>query len=95
MVEWKYVKSSYGYYNERYYTSYKEHTISVIINDGRTGYILQWRRNGNLEVQKHFDASNFDEAKAYAIGLVKDYISGKAMYWRDTKIGFTNWVMED
>ena len=36
-----------------------------------------------------------DEAKAYALSIVKDYLARQAAYWRDLKIGFTNWVEED
>ena len=94
MIEWKHIKSSaYGYYAECYYTSYREYTISIIFTKGC--YILQWQRNGRIEAQKSFEAKNFDEAKSYAIGLVKDYIAEKAMYWRDVKIGFSNWIEEE
>ena len=94
MVEWKFTAkgpdSSFDYYE----TIHRSHRISVSkIGDNR--YIMYWWNGQSLSIKHSFDAADWDEAKAYAIAMIKDDISQRAKYWRDLKIGFNNWVLED
>ena len=92
MLQWKTTKSYQNDVCDRHQMTYKEHIIRVV-ETGQTGdYILQWYRGASLEVQKPFSAATLDEAKAYAIAAIKNYLSERAAYWRDVKIGFANFV---
>ncbi|MBQ8806447.1 MAG: hypothetical protein IJZ68_08340 [Bacteroidaceae bacterium] len=95
MLQWKTTKSYKNDVCDSHQITYKEHVIRVCETERHTHYVLQWYRGATLEVQKPFDASSLDEAKAYALAAVKNYIAEKAMYWRDVKIGFANFTNED
>ena len=55
----------------------------------------RWYYKGMTVIKEHIDAANWNEAKNAAINIVKDYFNRQAIYWRDMKIGFTNWVEEE
>lgn len=62
---------------------------------GEKRYTVRWYHRGITDIKEHINAENWDEAKAAAIALVKRFFAQRAEYWRDMKIGFTNWVEEE
>ena len=94
MVEWKFyakgTDSSFDYYEAKH----KSHLISVSKIDDNS-YTMRWWHGQSLSIKTSFSAVDWDEAKAKAIAIVKEDITNSATYWRDVKIGFTNWVIED
>ncbi len=95
MLQWKTTKSYQNDTCDIHQITYKEHIIRICETERNTHYVLQWYRGATLEVQKPFEADNLDVAKAYALAAVKNYIAERAMYWRDIKIGFANFVDND
>lgn len=95
MLEWKERPGSIYRPHKSYQITYKEHIIRVMETERVGDYVFQWNRGSHLEVQHPFNAETLDEAKAYAIAALKNYFSEKAAYWRDTKIGFTNFLEDN
>ena len=69
----------------------KSYSLSVS-KIGECRYTVRWYYKGMTEIKEHIDAQNFEEAKASAISIVKNYFDRQAKYWRDMKIGFANWT---
>lgn len=92
MLKWETIASYKNDTCNSHRLHYKEHIIQVLETKQPDTYILQWYRGASLEVQKPFTASTVDEAKAYAVAAIKNYLAERAAYWRDAKIGFANLV---
>ena len=92
MIEWTFVKGSIYDDYDCYKLKYKEHTICVKVIGKTNGYVLQWHRGTVLELQKPFGAPSLDEAKEYAINVVKNYVAERAMYWRDINDGLNDLI---
>ncbi len=92
MPKWKTVSSYKNDTCDSHRLTYKEHIIQVLETKQPDTYVLQWYRGTSLEVQKPFTAATLEEAKAYAIAAIKNYLAERAAYWRDAKIGFSNLV---
>ena len=94
MVNWDFTPkgpdSSFDYYQATYG---KDHTIAVS-KIGEDCYTVWWYHNGLTDIKHSIKAKDWDEAKASAISVVRDYINRQALYWRDMKISFANWVEE-
>lgn len=97
MVEWKLVKGPTSFCNGIFdeYTAERRGTQISMCKLESAKYNLQLWHENRLKLQEFIVADNWDEAKAYALSFVKDYLARQAAYWRDLKIGFTNWVEED
>jgi hypothetical protein len=95
MVEWKFIEKGLGCPFDYYEAAYKKyHNISIAkIDEGE--YTVMWKHLGTAEIIKTIYAKDWDVAKASAIRIVKDYLAQQAVYWRDMKIGFANWIEDD
>ena len=96
MIQWEYHDcrpEGFEYYEAKRGKSY---SIAVSkLSDTGTRYTVRWYYKGMTVIKEHIDAANWNEAKNAAINIVKDYFNRQAIYWRDMKIGFTNWVEEE
>jgi hypothetical protein len=54
-------------------------TLTVL---GETRYTVRWYRNGDLDLKKSFDATDLEDAKAYAISAVKEILNYRSSYWK-------------
>ena len=73
----------------------KHYSIVVSkLSDVSTRYTVRWYYKDMTDIKEHIDAKDWDEAKASAVKVVKDYFTRQANYWRDMKIGFANWTEE-
>ena len=93
MMEWKYkdCRPEGFEYWEASWGKYYSLSVSKI---GEYRYTVRWYYKGMTEIKEHIDAQSFDEAKSSAISIIKNYFDRQATYWRDMKIGFTNWTEE-
>ncbi len=94
MIKWEYNDyrpEGFESWSAKWKTDY-ELTVYRI---GENRYSIGWYYKGIRSIKTYIDANNWDEAKASAITYVKNYFHQMATYWRDMKIGFTNWTMED
>lgn len=62
---------------------------------GENRYTVWWYDRGITDIKKHIDADSWEDAKASAIAIVLNTLDRRAKYWRDMKIGFTNWISEE
>lgn len=92
MVSWRFYgkspKSSFYYYQAAY-GKYHKIAVSKI---GDTVYTVRWYYGHMIELTEHIEAKDWDEAKASALSIVKDYLAQQAAYWRDLKTGVNNWI---
>ena len=97
MIDWKFIPKGNGSIFDSYEATHgrKQISITSLSYLKHTNYALQLWDDRKLIINKHFDAKDWDEAKATAISMLKDYLARQAAYWRDLKIGFANWVEED
>ena len=96
MINWEYKDYRPAGFELWEAQSDRYHKIGVIkLSDISSSYTVRWYYKDMTEIKEHIDAKGWDEAKAYAISNVKNDISQHAAYWRDMKIGFTNWVVEE
>lgn len=94
MVEWKFVKGPTSFCNgifEEYTTEHGGTQISICKLESAKYNLQLWHEN-RLKLQEFIVAADWDEAKAYALSIVTDYLAKQAAYWRDLKIVFNNWV---
>ena len=92
MVSWRFYEKgsnrSFPFYRATYG---KYHKLSVYkINE--TKYSVVWSYGEVQDFKKYLEANDWDEAKATALSLVKDYLALQAVYWRDLKTGVNNWI---
>lgn len=62
---------------------------------GEKRYSIGWYYKGCRTIKEYVDANNWDEAKASAINIVKNYFNQMAKYWQDMQMNFTNWIVEE
>ena len=94
MIEWKYHDcrpEGFEYQDADWRDGYSI-AVSKI---GETRYTVRWYYKGMTNIKEHIDAKDWEEAKASAISIIRNYFHRQATYWRDMKIGFNNWVEED
>ena len=94
MIKWKFIPKSDNNDFDCYQAEHGLHFISLY-EIGNNNYSIKWFRGAILTIQQSFVAANWDSAKNFATLLVKNYLREQAEYWRDLKISFTNWCMED
>ncbi len=92
MVEWKFIEKGSGCPFDYYEAAYKKyHNISIAkIDEGE--YAVMWKHLGTADISKTIYADDWDEAKASALHITKDYLAQQAAYWRDLKTGVNNWI---
>lgn len=93
MIKWEYHDyrpEGFESWSAKWKTDYELSVYQI----GENRYSIGWYHKGCRVIKQYIDANSFVEAKALAIGIVTNYFSQMANYWRDMKIGFSNWVEE-
>ena len=92
MIQWRFYAKGLKSNFDSHRATYGKHHKIVVTKVKETRYTIQWYYKDKVDYKECFDAKNWDEAKTYAISLVRDYLAQQAKYWRDLKIGVNNWI---
>lgn len=62
------------------------------LSDTSTRYTVRLYYKDMTDLKEHIDAKDWEEAKASAVFVVRDYIGRQANYWHSMKTSFTAWA---
>lgn len=74
----------------------KYYSIAVSkLSETSTRYTVRWYYKDMTDIKNHIEANDWDEAKASALNVVRDYIERQANYWYTMRDKFEDWTEED
>lgn len=92
MIAWRFYAKGTKSNFDSYRATYGKYHKIVVTKVKETRYTIQWYHGDRVDYKEVFEAKDWNEAKAYAISLVRDYIMQQVEYWTRLRTGVNNWI---
>ena len=92
MIAWRFYTKGTKSNFDSYRATYGQYHKIVVTKVKEPRYTIQWYHGDLVDYKEVFEAKDWDEAKAYAVSLVRDYIMQQVEYWTRLRTGVNNWI---